>query len=145
MKAKVEWGEVSPLMWLKQDVEIAQELGVSRERVRQVRPKGSVPQGYRRRTGGTAWQRIAAMDTKGKGMREVAEAAGCGVAHAGVAMRAMGKGYARMPKGNARYDWGLLPPGWRGLTDKELAGVVGASSPAVVAQWRLRHGMRKRG
>ena len=141
-KPKVDWGNAD---WSMQDVAIAGLLVVSRERVRQMRPKGSVSANYRRRTGVTAWQRIMAMDTSGKTIREVARVAGCVAEYAGMALRKLGKPYRRLPKGNAKYDWGLMPANWRGLTDKAMAGMVGTSSPAAVTQWRLRHGMRKRG
>ena len=144
-KAKVNWKAVDPGIWLRQDVQVAAELGVSRERARQMRPEGLRPSGYRRRTCVTASQRIAAMDCVGKTIGEVARVAGCGEAYAGVALRKLGKGYRRLPKGRARYDWGLMPANWRELSDKVMAGMVGASSPAVVTQWRVRHGMRKRG
>jgi hypothetical protein len=141
-KTKVEWGKVD---WSKQDVELAAIHGCSRERVRQMRPEGVVADGYRQRTGVTAEQRIARMETEGRTVEEVARAAGCGKAYARVAMKRAGKGYRHLPKGRARYDWALLPANWRELTDKAMAGMVGASSPAVVTQWRVRHGMRKRG
>lgn len=142
MSGKADWGKVD---WTMQDVEIASLMGVSRQRVGQVRPEGTAPAGYRRRTCVTAWDRIEAMDCSGRTISEVAKAAGCGESYAGVALRKLGKGYRRKPKGNARYDWGLLPSDWKSRTDKEMAGIVGASSPAVVTQWRVRHGMRKRG
>jgi len=59
-KATAEWGSVD---WSQQDVVIAARLGVSRERVRQVRPPGVVSPRHRRRTAVTAERRIAAMDT----------------------------------------------------------------------------------
>ena len=140
-KFKADWGKAD---WSMQDVTIASLLGVSKERVGQVRPKGSVSANYRRRTGVTAWQRIMAMDTSGKTIREVARAAGCVAEYAGMALRKLGKPYRRLSKGNAKYDWGLMPANWRELTDKAMADMVGAGR-AAVTQWRLRHGMRKRG
>ena len=141
-KFKADWGKAD---WSMQDVTIASLLGVSKERVGQVRPKGSVSANYRRRTGVTAWQRIMAMDTSGRTIRDVARSVGCGAEYAGMALRKGKKPYRRLPKGNARYDWGLMPANWRELTDKAMAGMVGTSSPAAVTQWRLKHGMRKRG
>lgn len=143
-RPKIDWGGAD---WARQDVDLAGSLGVSREAVRQARRrlgKGH-PEGYRQRTGVTAGQRIKAMVTDGRTIVEIAKAAGCGEAYARVALRAGGKGYKRRPKGNARYDWSLLPADWKDRTDKEMAELVGASSPAVVTQWRVRHGMRKRG
>jgi hypothetical protein len=102
-----------------------------------------MPDGYRKRTGVTAWQRIEAMATEGKTIGEVARAAGCGVPYARASMRRAGKQYRRLPKGKAKYDWALLPADWMDRTDKEMAALVGAPGPAAVTQWRIRHGLRK--
>jgi len=144
MKSNINWDKAD---WTKQDVELSVTYGVSRERVRQVRAeKGkSNPARYRRRVEVTAGDRIAAMDTEGKTVIEVAKAAGCGIGFARATMKRNRKDYKRMPKGNARYDWTLVPSNWEELTDKVIAGMVGASSPAIVTQWRVRHNMRKRG
>ncbi len=140
-KRKVDWGSVD---WSKQDVTIAAMFGVSREAVRQARPKGVVSPCYRRRTAVTAEQRIVAMDTTGMTMAEIARTAGCCAAYAQVVMSRSGKPYRKLPSGRARYDWGLFPADWRQQTDKKIAEIVGASAPCVVAQWRIRHGMGKR-
>ena len=50
----------------------------------------------------------------------------------------------RLPRGNARYDWGRFPADWMGMTDKQIAGVVGVGAPAVVTQWRNGHGYHRR-
>ena len=143
--SKADWGKAD---WARRDVEIAEEFGVSRQRVFQARRKfggGVEPSLKRRRRGVTAAQRIAAMETSGRTADEVARAAGCGKGYAGARLRKLRKDYRRLPKGGARYDWSLMPSDWRSRTDKEMAELVGASSPAVVTQWRIRHGMRKRG
>lgn len=144
MKSKINWDDID---WDKQDVELSVELGVSRERVRQVRVEkgGGQSSGYRHHVGVTAEDRIGAMVTDGKTVEEVARGAGCGEAFARVVMKRLGKVYKKLPKGNSRYDWDLVPLNWEELTDKVIAGMVGASSPAVVTQWRIRHNMRKRG
>ena len=140
-RIKVEWGGVD---WSKQDIEISRLLGVSRERVRQVRPQGKKALHFRQRTGDTAIKSIALMDTEGKTVAEVAADAGCGIVYARTTMNDEGKEYRHLPRGNIKYDWTLLPKNWKKLTDKVMAKVVGAKNPAVVAQWRLRHGMHKR-
>ena len=140
-KSKVDWNSVD---WSKQDITIAAMFGVSREAVRQARPTGVVSPCYRRRTRETAEQRIAEMETCEMTAGEVARAAGCGVAYARVTMVRHDKSYRKLPNGRAKYDWGLMPPNWRELTDKKIAEIVGASAPSVVAQWRIRHGMGKR-
>ena len=139
MKKKINWLDVD---WGKQDVEIARIKGVSRERVRQVRPKGVKSISFRQRTGMTAGKRILAMETTGKSLVEIALAARCKKAYARSVVSLNGKKYRR-GRGNARYDWGLVPQDWRGLTDVEIGELVGVANPAVVAQWRIRHGMRK--
>ena len=144
-KRNIDWGSVD---WGKQDVEIAALMGVSRQRVGQVRPAGTSAKEYRQRRGVTAEQRIAKMLTEGKTLGEIAKAAGCGEAHARVALNEAGKEYRRLQKGRPKYDWSRFPmEGWRWteMTDKAIAALVGASSPAVVTQWRIRHGMRKTG
>ena len=141
---KVNWEKLDQGIWVKQDIEIASLLGVSRERVRQMRPSEVVSINYRHRRGTTSLQRIMAMDVTGKTMKEIAIAAGCGLGYARMVVGRAKKAYRKLPHGNARYDWKLLPANWQELTDKEMASMVGASSPAVVTQWRIRHGMRKK-
>jgi len=143
-KAKVNWSAVD---WGWQDVQLAEKHGVSRERVRQVRKDSgaTLPLAYRKRTGVTASQRIMAMETDGKTLSVIARAAGCGEAYAAVELRKAGKKYRLLPKGNAKYDWSLIPSDWMDRTDKEMAEIIGASGPAVVTQWRIRHGLRKQG
>jgi hypothetical protein len=141
--SRVDWSAVD---WRMQDVAIARLVGVTRERARQARKEngGAVPERKWQRTGVTAAARIAAMSTDGRTAEEVGKAAGCGGGHAAAVMRSLGKGFRRLPRGNARYDWSLMPSDWMSRTDKDMASLVGASSPSVVTQWRIRHGMRKR-
>lgn len=143
-RAFVDWSAVD---WSRQDVEIASAVGRSRERVRQARIEmgKARPRRYRRRTAVTAAERIAWMETARGTIPEVARIAGCGEEHAYSLLRGMGKGFRRRPRGCSKYDWSRIPPDWVGRTDKELAGLVGVKDPSVVAQWRIRHGMRKRG
>ena len=148
--SKVDWAKAD---WTKQDVVLAVELGCSRQRVFQVRAElvksgkldGVEPDGYRTRTTGTAANEIAKGEWSGKTVPEVALEAGCSEGHAGLLLRKAGKAYKKRPKGNSRYDWGKMPSNWKDLTDKEIAVIIGASSRVVVTQWRVRHGMRKRG
>lgn len=75
---------------------------------------------------------------------ELARVAGCKERRVAVVLQGMGRGYRRRPRGNAVYDWTKFPVNWAELTDKELAVIVGADNPAVVTQWRNRHGYSKK-
>jgi len=137
-----DWSRVD---WGRQDVEIAAEMGVSREAARQRRPEGVVAARHRQRTVATAEARIEAMDTSAMTLDRVAALAGCSRKHALRVLSGLGKAYSRLPRGNARYDWGRFPADWMGMTDKQIAVVVGVGDPAVVTQWRNRHGYHRRG
>ena len=139
-KVKVDWEAVD---WRKQNAELVAELGVSKQRVNQMRPLGSKPDGYRRHIGSVVEDSIAVMATVEMTAEQVGKAVGCSEAYAGVVMRKLGKSYMRKSKWNSKYDWSLFPRGWKSMTDKEIAVLVGASVPAIVTQWRIRHGMRK--
>ena len=137
---KIDWSKVD---WKRQDIEIAHGLGCSREAVRQARPEGSVADHPRQRTIPTALARLKAMDTSKMTLEQAGGLAMCEPRHAGRILRKLGKTYVRKPKGNSKHDWGRFPANWKSLTDKEIAMVVGVEDPAVVAQWRNRHGYRK--
>lgn len=129
--------------WTRQDVVIALAEGVSRERVRQARKThggGVVPSGYRRHTSGTVRDKLEGVSSSSMTLSELAEKGGCGEVHVAGVLRELGKEYKRLPNGNARYDWGKFPVGWEGMTDREIGEVVGVGNPAVVTQWRNRHG-----
>lgn len=143
---KVDWSRAD---WRKQDVALAAELGCSRERVRQARSdprfgNGAGSPRHRRRTSVTPMDRLAAMDTDGRTLPELARLAGCGIRNAAMLLRRLGRGFRRRPRGNARHDWARFPADWPDRTDKEIAAIVGIGNPAVVTQWRNRHGFRKR-
>ena len=143
MKAMVNWVEVN---WGKQDVELALACGVSRERVRQARKTyggGVKPEGYRKRTCETAEDRLAGMETSDKTLPELAKMADCDEQRVSVLLKGLGKVFKRRARGNAKYDWTKFPQGWEFKTDKELAFLVGVDDPAVVTQWRNRHGYGK--
>lgn len=139
---RIDWNRVN---WGEQDIELARQLGCSREAVRQARPEGRVAFRHRKRTIPTALARLEAMDTAGMTLEKAAGLAGCNARHAGKVLRGLGKAYVRKPKWNARHDWLKFPANWRELTDKQIAGIVGVDDPSVVTQWRNRHGYRKTG
>ena len=131
--------------WLRQDVVLASELGCSREAVRQARVRmgAGLAATPRKRTAMTAEDHLAGMDTDGLTLPELARIVGCHERRIVIVLRLLGKGYKHRPRGKARYDWTLFPTDWETKTDKDLAVIVGADNPAVVAQWRNRHGYRK--
>jgi hypothetical protein len=142
MKAIVNWLEVD---WSKQDVELAAEHGVSRERVRQARKAHGAgkPIGYRKRTGETAEDKLANMETGDKTLLELATLAGCTGRRVAVLLKGMGKSFLRRKNGKAKYDWSKLPEDWESRSDKELAILMGIGNSAVVATWRHRHGGKR--
>lgn len=138
--SKLDWSHID---WKMQDVEVARMLGCSREAARQARPVGKVSLRHRKRTVPTALAWLEAIDTSGMTLEKAALLAGCEPKYAGRVLRRMKKAFIRMPKWNAKHDWSRFPGNWRELTDKQIAAVVGVDDPAVVAQWRNRHGYRK--
>lgn len=143
MRKSVDWKKVD---WSQQDVALASQLGCSRERVRQVRKQlcKPRPEGYHRRTIGSARLKLAEQATEIMALPKISELAGCKPARARSVLKELGKGYKRRPNGHARYDWSRFPAGWRSMTDHAIGLIVGASNPAIVAQWRNRHGFSKK-
>lgn len=142
----VDWANVD---WRKQDVVLAAELRCTRERVRQARSdprfgNGARAERFHKATGVTAAERLEAMNTTDRTLPQLARLAGCTDTTASLLLRRMGKDFRRRPKGSAKYDWTKFPHDWVDRTDEEIAAVVGVPSPAIVAQWRIRHGYRKR-
>lgn len=142
MRNSVDWTTVD---WCQQDVVLAKQLERTRERVRQARKRfgGQQPEGYRRRTSGSIRLRLAKTATEVMTLPKLSKHAGRKSETIRCVLKKMGKGYKRMPNGNARYDWSRFPAGWRAMTDKDIGAIVGAGNPAIVAQWRNRHGYRK--
>ncbi len=140
---QIDWSRAD---WTLQDVVLAAQRGCTRERVRQVRKAlalGVRADRHRRRTVPTATARLTVMATEGITLPDLAKLAVCGEQHAAFVLRQAGKTFKRRPRGNARYDWSKIPKNWSSLTDKQLAVLVGVGDPAVVAQWRNRHGYRR--
>lgn len=139
MKNSVDWTTVD---WNLQDVVLARQLGRTRERVRQVRTQLGKPrpEGFHKWTSGSARLRLAGEITEIMMITKVAEVAECSLERARAVLKMLGKGYRSRPNGRARYAWNRFPGGWAAMTDKAIGAVVGASNPAIVAQWRKRHG-----
>jgi len=144
-KTKYNWNFAD---WSQQDIEIARKFNCSRERVRQVRANSAIGNGqkadnHRRRTIPTAKIKLANVETSDKTLLELSKIAGCNVRSVGGILQEMSKSYKRRPRGGQIYDWSKFPVKWVHLTDKEIAAFVGANYPAVVAQWRARHGYKR--
>ena len=137
---KHNWEEID---WRRQDIEIAADLGVSREAVRKHRPIGVKALRHRKKTL-TAEVMLSSMETSGLTLLEISKLAGCSVNHACSLLTKMGKTYRHLPRGRAKYEWDKFPSDWKGLTDKQIADMMDVSSAAMVAQWRRRHRMMRR-
>ena len=136
-KNSVAWTSAD---WNAQDVEIAEVLGCSRERVRQKRAELGLPRSpkwHARR--GSCSEGISLMDTRLLTVREVARAAGCSRGHALQCMKRAGKQWVAGGRGGrAKYDWARAD--W-GQTDAAVARQLGVRNPCVVTQYRLRKGI----
>jgi hypothetical protein len=142
-KAKIDWSQAD---WILQDVVLASQFGCTREAARQARVKhgnGVIPDRLRKRTGETIATHLAAMNTAEMTLDQLSEAVGCKEQYVAVVLKSLGKTFKCRPRGNAKYNWEKIFNIWRKKTDQELADIVGAKNPAVVAQWRNRHGYRK--
>ena len=138
----IDWSKAD---WDKQDMALSLEYGCSREAVRQARIRNGGGKALRPRQRvlpGTR-EHLASLDTSGMDLKQLAVLVGCSERRVADLLKGLGKTFKRRPKGNALYDWGKIPMDWAMRTDKELAAIVGVPSPAVVTQWRNRHGMKK--
>jgi len=142
MTNKIQW-EITN--WDKQDIIIATEKGCSREAVRQARIRcGGKPALFPRlHRKESAADRLSKIDTTDKTLPELVKIAKCNTSRAMYVLKSLGKTYTRRPRGNPIYDWTLFPADWEDKTDKEIAVLVGTDNPAIVTQWRHRHGYRK--
>ena len=135
-RCKVAWGSVD---WQAQDVEIAELVGCSRERVRQRRQEMGLkrsPKWHVRR--GSSSARIDMMATDGMTAREVAKLAGCS---RGWALQCLkrGKVWVHVARGSrAKYDWASAD--WS-QTDAAVARQLGVGNPCIVTQYRIRKGI----
>lgn len=138
---RVAWGSVD---WQMQDVEIAELVGCTRERVRQRRQEMGLkrsPRWHARR--GSCSGRIALMATTDMTVREVARMAGCSRGHALQCLKRAGKAWVHVGRGSrAKYDWARAD--WD-LTDAAVARQLGVANPCVVTQYRLRKGIVRHG
>ena len=139
----VDWSRAK---WELQDVELAAYFSCSREAARQARLRYGVSPSIkaRRRTVPTARAKLESMDTVGHTLRDLAKLSGCKSKYVAVILRKSGKGYRKLPRGCARYDWRKFPQDWLMKTDNEIGEIIGGAPAAVVNQWRNRHGFLKR-
>jgi hypothetical protein len=143
-KTASKWSAVD---WKKRDVDIAEEMGVTRERVRQVRKdlhKPKSPLWHKRIA--TSKMAILQTDTAKMTPKQVAKSVGCGTIYARQVLDCAGKAYVKPPDGRRqwKYDWNsVTKEEWTGLTDAQIAQKLGVKNPAVVTQWRIRKGITK--
>lgn len=142
MTNKIEWAKVN---WDKQDIVISVEAGCSREAVRQARVRLSAGQSDtpRQHRADSAVKRLSKVDTSVMTLPELMKVGKCHTNQVMVALKQLGKDYKRRPRGSPVYDWTKFPQDWAKQTDKEIAILVGANNPAIVTQWRIRHGYIK--
>jgi hypothetical protein len=138
---KVNWDKAD---WKKQDIVLAKEYGVSREAVRQARLRhGQKALTPWKRTCNTVGSILKEVDTSDKTLTELAPIVNCQERRVSEVLKGMGKDFKHKPRGGAIYDWTKFPEDWMCKTDKELAVIIGVKDPAIVGQWRIRHGYRK--
>jgi hypothetical protein len=139
--SKFDWGSVK---WEAQDAVIARELGCSRERVRQKRKALGVGRSlmWHKRVD-TIRDEILGMDTVSMTLKDIAKAVGCRKSYALQCLLRAGKDYARVDRSlPLKYDWSKAD--WT-MTDDQVAEALGVKNPGVVAQYRFRHNIWKRG
>ena len=140
----IKWGKVD---WRLRDVDIAENFGCSRERVRQVRKalgKPKSPIWHKRMD--TVVDGIRGMDTSRKLPVQVAKEVGCGTEYALQVLKALGKPFVKPPdlRRRHKYAWDSIKLSeWNGMTDVLIAEKLGVKNPAVVTQWRRRKGIVK--
>jgi hypothetical protein len=142
---KTDWNSMD---WGLRDVDIAKQQGCSRERVRQVRLTLNKPKSplWHQRFG-TSKESISKLDTSNMTPEQVARETGCSVTYATQKLNELGKTFNKPPDRRRiqKYDWGSISlEQWLTLKDTEVAKLLGVGNPAVVTQWRNRHGVRKR-
>jgi AraC-like DNA-binding protein len=140
VKSKVNWGTVD---WNLQDIEIARQHGISRERVRQVRKKmgvGKSPRFHCRRD--SMLSTLRDMDTSGLTLEQIAEKAGCSEGYALQVLRREKKAFVKVDRRvGGKYDWDSAD--WS-KSDEEVARILGVKNSGVVTQYRRRKGIVKR-
>jgi len=143
MTTQINWDQVD---WLKQDIVLSRELGCSREAVRQarIRLKGGSPVSFHGWTGETIKNKLVDIDTTLYDISQLADKLGASKRHVATVLRELGLSCKSLPNGNSVHDWSKLPVDWWKKTDKELAVIIGVDSPAVVTQWRFKHGLNKK-
>jgi len=142
-KLNIDWNTID---WLQQDIVISRSLGCSREAVRQARLRlhAGKPLNPKKHTKDSSIIRLMAIDTSNMVLPELAKIAKCHEGRVLSVLKELGKDFKRRKRGGSTYDWSKFPKDWRDKTDKEIAVLLGVKHPSLVAQWRFRHGYRKR-
>ena len=139
--SKVNWEDAD---WTKQDVVISRDLGCSREAVRQARIRFDIEPSvnYRKKTYPTTESKLLKINTKKFTIAELSKMIGCHEHPLMAVLRKIGKSCKKSPRKGV-HDWSKFPELWYLSTDKELAVLIGIENPALVTQWRIRHGFRR--
>ena len=132
--------------WTEQDIALAEELGVSRERIRQKRKELGKPRAinhYQRRV--SYKKKFLELDTADKTVKEIAKILGCTTYSVYDLAGKSNKSFKRVL--SCDYDWDSLDrEAYETLPDKEIVkilGIAGKKSYNQVIRWRLKHGIHK--
>lgn len=145
MRKLIDWGSVD---WVKQDIVIADGLGVSRERVRQVRKElGKAKPENSRKHRDSLLIKLASIDTTDKTLEDISFKMKYTTGHVRNALVQLGKVWKKEDRRfGGKYHWEkITSEQWQSLTDKEIAKRLRVKNPAVVTLHRMRHGIKKRG
>jgi hypothetical protein len=140
MRAKYEWNKVD---WTEQDIVIAEKIGATRERVRQVRQSyGLEPSIYKNRKSLRVWGVIRGMNTDMMTLEQISEKVGRSMKFVKGCLEAEKKGYVVIDgRKGGKYAWGEVD--WE-KTDREIAIQLGVPNKAVVTNHRRRKGLFKK-
>jgi hypothetical protein len=143
MKSEIDWEKLD---WKKQDVQLAKENGVSRQRANQMRKelkkRKAVHKRYRMVS---AYSKLLTLNTSHMTLEELAKKFNYTEEYIGAVLERMGKKH----KPNDRrciggYDWGSITlHQFQTLTDKKIADKLGIKFPCVVAMHRKRRKIKK--
>lgn len=129
--------------WGKRDIEIARELGVSRQCVFSVRndvlqkPKSQKMKHHLK----SAYMVLKDVDTENKTLMELSKKYGYSYSHIWTVLLNLGKGWKKdESKYKTEYDWGSISADeYLTLRNCEIARILGIDNPAIVAARRTRY------
>lgn len=140
----VDWTKVN---WSKQDIVLAEDLGLSRERIRQMRKVLRKPKPKHERCRRiSAYIKLSKVKTIKLTLKQIAKKYGYTEGHVRNVLERLGKGFfPEDRRTNGKYEWAsITKKQWQSLTDREIAVKLGVENPAVVTLWRIRHDIYKK-